>query len=164
MLAHLTTLREEHKTLVTTRTALEDAYCVFAIEECDMEEDFAKGKIAKARSAPQKNKRLQSIHEAHKQVLLKEAEITEVEGELAAVREAQSSGETNPAPLNVKKQQDEDKVINKQYSFWRTALLLGMPHYAGSEYARASDHPPRRTQDLGDHANCIGGCLLRLCN
>ena len=51
-----------------------------------MEEDFAKGKIAKARSAPQKNKRLQSIHEAHKAVLSKEAEIAEAERKLAQAR------------------------------------------------------------------------------
>ena len=103
MLAHLTTLREEHKTLVTTRTALEDAYCVFATEECDMEEDFAKGKIAKARSAPQKNKRLQSIHEAHKAVLSKDAEIARAECELAAARKAQSSNASKPEVSNTNK-------------------------------------------------------------
>ena len=93
MLAHLTTLREEHKTLVTTRTALEDAYCVFATEEFDVEEEVSKAKIAKARSAPQKNKRLQSIHEAHEKVLAKEAEIAEIEGKLAAAGESQPSSE-----------------------------------------------------------------------
>ena len=114
MLAHLTTLREEHKTLVTTRTTLEDAYCVFATEEFDVEEEVSKAKIAKARSAPQKNKRLQSIYEAHEKVLAKEAEIAEIEGKLAAAGEAQSPGEANPASLDLKKQQDKDKVTNTQ--------------------------------------------------
>ena len=103
MLAHLTTLREEHKTLVTTRTELEDAYCVFAKEEFDVEEEVSKAKIAKARSAPQKNKRLQSIHEAHKAVLLKEAEIAQAEDELAAARKAQSSNASKPEVSNTDK-------------------------------------------------------------
>ena len=103
MVAHLTTLREEHNTSVTKRNSLEDAYRVFATEECDMEEDVTKGKIAKARSAPQKNKRLQSIHEAHKAVLSKEAEIAEVEGELAAAREAQSSDASKPEASSANK-------------------------------------------------------------
>ena len=101
MVADLATFREQHKALVTKRHALEDAYRVFATEECDMEEEDAQKKIAKARSAPQKNKRLQLIHEAHKAVLAKEAEITEVEGDLAAAREAQLFNEVKQQEAKV---------------------------------------------------------------
>ena len=70
----------------TKRNRLEEAHRTFAIEEMDMEEEMANAKIAKARLAPQKSKRLHSIHQAHDAVLAKEAEITRVEGKLAAAR------------------------------------------------------------------------------
>ena len=86
IVAHLTTLREERKALVTKRNALEDAYRVFVTEEFDIEEEVVDTKLDQARSSPQKNKRLQSIHEAHKAVLSKEAEIAEAEAKLAQAR------------------------------------------------------------------------------
>ena len=60
---------------MTKRKCLEDAYRVFAYEECDMDKEAALAKINHARSAPSKNKRLRRIHEAHKRVMLKEAEL-----------------------------------------------------------------------------------------
>ena len=72
---HLTALRTEHAALVLQRTTLEDSYRVSTVEECGMELEFVDAKIAKARSTPQQNKRLQAIHEAHRAVLSKEAEI-----------------------------------------------------------------------------------------
>ena len=86
IVAHLTTLREERKALVAKRNSLEDAYRVFATEEFDIEEEVVDIKLDQARSSPQKNKRLQSIHEAHKAVLSKEAEIAEAERKLAQAR------------------------------------------------------------------------------
>ena len=79
--ADLATLREEHALLVQQRDALETAYRIFAAEECDMEETISNAKIAKARLGPQQNQRLQTIHEAHKVVLSKEAEIKDFEAE-----------------------------------------------------------------------------------
>ena len=61
--------------LMKQRDALEDAYRVFAGEECGLEEDVSNAKIEKARLVPQQNQRLQAIHEAHKAVLSKEAAI-----------------------------------------------------------------------------------------
>ena len=109
MVADLTALREEHNDLVTNRNSLEDAYRVFATEECDMEEEVTSSKIAKARSAPQKIKRLQVIHEAHKAVLSKEAEIAGVEGDLATLREAQVSNEAKSVASGAE-EEEEDKV------------------------------------------------------
>ena len=105
MVVDLTTFREQHKALVTKRNALEDAYRVFATEEGDMKEEDAQKKIAKARSAPQKNKRLQLIHEAQKTVVAKEAEITEVEGDLATVRKTQLFNEVKKQEAKVPKAQ-----------------------------------------------------------
>ena len=105
IVAHLTTLREERKALVTKRNALEDAYRVFATEEGDMKEEDAQKKIAKARPEPQKNKRLQLIHEAQKTVVAKEAEITEVEGDLATVRKTQLFNEVKKQEAKVPKAQ-----------------------------------------------------------
>ena len=68
----IATLRNEHAVLVTTQQELEAAYRRFAIDECDMEEEHVVSKIKQARSAPQKNKRLQAIHEAHAAVMFKD--------------------------------------------------------------------------------------------
>ena len=76
---HLTALRTEHAALVLQRTTLEDSYRVSTVEECGMEVEFVDAKIAKARSTPHQNKRLQAIHEAHRAVLSKEAEIKAAE-------------------------------------------------------------------------------------
>ena len=84
MTALLASLRQEHENLVSKRKEVEDAYYNFATTECDMEEDATNDKIAKARSEPHKNARLQSIHEAHQAVLSKEAEISAAEADLAA--------------------------------------------------------------------------------
>ena len=71
----IATLRQELQILVTKRNQLEDAYTVFATEEVGMDQESVAANIKKARSAPQKNKRLQAIHEAHKVVVSKEAAI-----------------------------------------------------------------------------------------
>ena len=47
----------------------EDQYRHFAMKECDMDEESVYAKIMNARSAPQKNARLQRIHKAHKDVM-----------------------------------------------------------------------------------------------
>ena len=65
-------LRKEHAALATKRQELEAEYRRFAIDECDMEEEHVVSKIKQARSAPQKNKRLQAIHEAHAAVMFKD--------------------------------------------------------------------------------------------
>ena len=78
-------LRKERAVLDTKRRELEAAYCRFAIYECDMEEENVVAKIEQARSAPQKNKRLQAIHEAHAAVVSKEAAIKETESAVAAL-------------------------------------------------------------------------------
>ena len=64
---------------------MEAAYRRFAIDECGIEEDHIFAKIEQARSAPQKNKRLQAIHEAHAAVASKEAAIKEAESAVAAL-------------------------------------------------------------------------------
>ena len=78
-------LREEHADLVTQRQELEAAYRRFAIDECGMDEDNVVAKIEQARSAPQKSKRLQAIHEAHVAVVSKEAAIKESESAVTAL-------------------------------------------------------------------------------
>ena len=71
-------LRKEHAALAIKRQELEAAYRRFAIDECGT-------KIKQARSAPQKSKRLQAIHEAHVAVVSKEAAIKETESVVAAL-------------------------------------------------------------------------------
>ena len=66
------------------RQELEDAYVRVAMEECDMEEELALSKAKNARLTPQKNKRLNAIHEAHVAVVSVGTAITEAEGKLAA--------------------------------------------------------------------------------
>ena len=78
-------LRKEHTVLVTKRQEVEAAYRRFAIDECDMEEENVVAKIEQARSAPQKNKRLQAIYEAHAAVTSKEAAINEAQSVVAAL-------------------------------------------------------------------------------
>ena len=78
-------LRKEHAVLVTKQQELEASYRRFAIDECDMEEENVGVKIEQARAAPQKNKRLQAIHEAHAAVVSKEAAIEEAERAVAAL-------------------------------------------------------------------------------
>ena len=82
------TLRQDLKMLVTKRNQLEDAYTVCATEEFGMDHENAVANIKKARSAPQKNKRLQAIHEAHGALLSKQAKIDEFESNLVVMREA----------------------------------------------------------------------------
>ena len=67
-------LRKEHAVLITKRQELEAGYRRFAID-----------KIEQARSAPQKSKRLQAIHEAHAAVVSNEAAIKEAESAVAAL-------------------------------------------------------------------------------
>ena len=102
-------LRKERDALVSKRATLEDEYRVFAINECDMEEAVADAKIKKAWSAPQKNKRLQAIHEAHKALLSKEAAIKDTEVELTDCKEKLVSKEST-ASLPVLHQEKDDKV------------------------------------------------------
>ena len=77
-------LRKEHVVLVAKLQELETAYRRFSIDECGMEEEHIAAKIEQARSAPQKNKRLQAIHEAHVAAASTEAAIKEAEGAVAA--------------------------------------------------------------------------------
>ena len=58
--------RDQLRILEQTLHQCEEQYRRFAIDECDMDEENVAAKIKQARSAPQKNKRLQCIHEAHK--------------------------------------------------------------------------------------------------
>ena len=44
----------------------EEEYRRFAIDECDVDEETVTAKIKQAQLHPQKNRRLQRIHEAHK--------------------------------------------------------------------------------------------------
>ena len=73
---------------MSARDNLEAEYIRFATEECDMQEERAVAKIKVARSTPQKNKRLQAIHEAHMAMMSKQAEIDEFERNLLVVSEA----------------------------------------------------------------------------
>ena len=84
-LVQVAALREEHAALVAKRRELEAAYRRFAMAECGMEEEHIAAKIAQARAAPQKSKRLQAIHEAHAAVLSKEAAVKVAEGAAAAL-------------------------------------------------------------------------------
>ena len=97
-------LRKERAVLATKRQELEAAYRRFAIDECDMEEEHIVAKIEQARSAPQKNKRLQAIHEAHAAVVSKEAAIKEAESAVAALGGADTATAT--------KQQLQEKVCD----------------------------------------------------
>ena len=74
--------------LASGRDNLEAEYIRFATEECDMQEELAVAKIKAARSTPQKNKRLNAIHEAHMALTSKQAEIDEFESNLVLVSEA----------------------------------------------------------------------------
>merc|ERR1712096_301324 len=87
MAARLTTLRKEREVLLAKRNALENGFRGCAVEECGMEEELVVAKITKARSAPQRTKRLQAIHEAHTAILSKEAAMKEIDRELATVVE-----------------------------------------------------------------------------
>ena len=64
-------------------------YSTFAREECDMDEENIGAKIKDARAQTQKNKRLQAIHKAHLEVLLKAKAIEDAEGKLWGKGEAQ---------------------------------------------------------------------------
>ena len=97
-------LREEHVVLATKRQELEAAYRRFAIDECDMDEENVVAKIEQARSAAQKSKRLQAIHEAHVAVVSKEAAINEAESAVAALGRADT--------VTVTVQQLQEKVCD----------------------------------------------------
>ena len=83
VLLQIAALRAEHGDLITNQQELEADYRRFAME-CDMEEEHIVAKIQQARSAPQKNKRLQAIHEAHAAAASKEAELKAAESALQA--------------------------------------------------------------------------------
>ena len=91
-LMQVAALRKEHAVLVAKRRELEAAYRRFAIDECGMEEEHIAAKIAQARSAPQKSKRLQAIHEAHAAAASAEAAVKEAEGAAAALGGADAHG------------------------------------------------------------------------
>ena len=78
-------LRKEHAVLSTKQQELEAAYRRFAIDERGMEEEHVVAKIERARSVPQKNRRLQAIHEAHVAVASNEVAIKEAESAVAAL-------------------------------------------------------------------------------
>ena len=122
MAAHLVTLRKEHGDLVSERKAVEDAYYNVATTESDMEESFAKSKIATARLEPQKNARLQSIHEAHQAVLSKEAEIRHAEIELTTCK-AQRRNLQKPIVSQAKAKQLEAEVCNSLSICLHTPLI-----------------------------------------
>ena len=73
---------------------MEAAYRRFAIDECGVDEEHVVAKIKQARSAPQKSKRLQAIHEAHVAVVSKEVEIKEAESSVAALVNADKATAT----------------------------------------------------------------------
>ena len=80
-------MRKEHADLVAKQQELEASYRRFAIDEFGIEEGHVVIKIEQARSAPQKGKRLQAIHEARVAVTSKEAEIKEAESEVKQLQE-----------------------------------------------------------------------------
>ena len=82
-LMQIAALRKEHAVLATKRQELEAAVRRYAIAN-----------IKQARSAPQKNKRLQAIHEAHAAVVSKEAAIKEAESAVAALGGADTATAT----------------------------------------------------------------------
>ena len=84
-MVQIAALRKEHAVLTTKWQELEVEYRHFAINESRMEEEHVVAKIEQARSAPQKTKRLQAIHEAHAAVVSKEAAIKEAESAVAAL-------------------------------------------------------------------------------
>ena len=96
-------LRKEHVVLATKRQDLEAAYRHFAIDDFGIEEDHVVAKIDQARSAPQKNKRLQAIHEAHAAVVSKEAAIKEAESAVAAL----GGVSADKVPAMVQQQQEK---------------------------------------------------------
>ena len=112
--ADLTTLQEQRQDLVAKRDTLENSYRVSAIEGFGMEEETVQNNILHARSSPQKGKHLQSIHEAHGEILLKDSEIAKAERALATAREARSSDEPQLAAATaaalVAKARLDDKV------------------------------------------------------
>ena len=84
-MVQIAALRKERAVLATKRQEFEAAYRRFAIDECGIEEDHIVAKIEQARSAAQKSKRLQAIHEAHAAVVSKEAAIKEAESAVSAL-------------------------------------------------------------------------------
>ena len=81
-------LRKDHAVLVTKQQELEAAYRRVAIDDFGMEEEHVVAKIEQARSVPQKNRRLQAIHEAHVAVVSNESAIKEAESTVAALDSA----------------------------------------------------------------------------
>ena len=74
---------------VAKRQELEAAYRRFAIDECGMDEEHIAAKIEQARLAPQKDKRLQAIHQAHAAVVSQKAVIKEAEFAVAPTPRAE---------------------------------------------------------------------------
>ena len=66
------------------RNKLEKGYCDTVVETLGLDEEIAQNKIVEARHVPQRSKYLRPGHEAHTEVLSKEAEIADAECELAA--------------------------------------------------------------------------------
>ena len=72
---------------MSERDKLEAEYIRSVTEECGFAEEAAVAQINAARSTPQKNKRLQAIHEAHVALLSKQAEIEKFGSNLVLVSE-----------------------------------------------------------------------------
>ena len=63
-------IREAHMALMKAKLDIaEEEYRRFAIDESDVDEQIVATKIKQARLAPQKNMRLQRIHEAYKALM-----------------------------------------------------------------------------------------------
>ena len=95
--------------LVKKRSVFENMYRSMTGDESEKTEN----EITNARSDPQANKQLQAIHEAHKTALLKEAEIKQAEGELAAAR-----AELTPSQKTEDSALPKDAELPEVLSLW----------------------------------------------
>ena len=84
--AKVASMQKELDVLRVQLTKKEDAYRAFATDKCGMEEEHVVANIKKAHSKPQKIKRLQDIHEAHKAIVGKTKEVETVEAVFDAAR------------------------------------------------------------------------------
>lgn len=111
LVADLAALQEEHRRLSAKRNKLEKGYCDTVVETLGLDEEIAQNKIVEARHVPQRSKYLRPGHEAHTEVLSKEAEIADAECELAA--ELGNKGAKLVADLSALQEEHRDLLAKR---------------------------------------------------
>ena len=102
MQAEIVILQADHALLAMRLNSLEAAYRDFAMKECGMEKEIVIAELKNARSAPQKNKHLKAIYDAHVAVMAKAAAIKKAGGTVAAAVEADGVDKVTRTPHQVR--------------------------------------------------------------